>query len=86
MGGGLRRPSGPFQVICVLVAVALAVAFSISPLNVQCEQCDVRFHSDVDLDIARSIETGGINDKIVDTARLPDDELRLLPLASGRDA
>jgi hypothetical protein len=85
MGGGLRRPSGPFQVICVLVAVALAVAFSISPLNVQCEQCDVRFHSGVDLDIARSIETGGIHDKIVDTARLPDDELRLPPLASGRD-
>jgi hypothetical protein len=52
---------------------------------VQCEQCDVRFHSGVDLDIARSIETGGIHDKIVDTARLPDDELRLPPLASGRD-
>jgi hypothetical protein len=26
--GGLRRPYGPFQVVCVLVAVALAAAFS----------------------------------------------------------
>lgn len=86
MGGGLRRPSGPFQVICVLVAVVFAVAFSISPLNVQCEQCDVRFRSGVDLDIARSIETGGINDKIVDTAGLLDDGMRLPPLASGRGA
>jgi hypothetical protein len=86
MGGGLRRPSGPFQVICVLVAVALAVAFSISPLNVQCEQCDVRFRSGVGFDIARSIETGGINDKIVDTARLLDDEMRLFSLASRSGA
>src|SRR5215204_7555731 len=30
MWGGLRRPSGPFQVICVLVAAVLAAAFSSS--------------------------------------------------------
>jgi hypothetical protein len=83
MGGGLRRPNGPFQVICVLVAVAFAVAFSISPLDAQ---YDGRFRSGVDLDTARSIETGGINDKIVDTSRLLDDEMRLPPLAGGRDA
>jgi hypothetical protein len=70
-------------VICVLVAVAFAVAFSISPLDAQ---CDGRFRSGVDLDTARSIETGGINDKIVDTSRLLDDEMRLPPLAGGRGA
>src|SRR5262245_46236351 len=35
MGGGLRRPGRPFQVYCVLVAVALTVTFSISPLRAQ---------------------------------------------------
>jgi uncharacterized protein len=35
MGGGPRRPGGPFPVYCVLVAVVLAVAFSISPLRAQ---------------------------------------------------
>src|SRR5215208_1202942 len=30
MWGGLRRPSGPFQVICVLVAAVLAADFSSS--------------------------------------------------------
>ena len=34
MGGGLRRPSRPLQVICVLVA-AMAGAFSISPTEAQ---------------------------------------------------
>jgi hypothetical protein len=83
MGGGLWRPGGPFQVICVLVAVVLAVAFSISPLDAQ---YDGRFRSGVDLDTARSIETGGINDKIAGTSRLLDDEMRLPPLARGRGA
>jgi hypothetical protein len=83
MGGGLRRPKGPFQVICVLVAVVFAVAFSISPLDAQ---YDGRFRSVVDLDTAHSIETGGINDNIVDTSRLLDDEMRLPPLAGGRGA
>ena len=35
MGEGLRRPWGPLQVICVLVAAVLAVAFSISPIGAQ---------------------------------------------------
>jgi hypothetical protein len=33
MWGGSRRPNGPFQVNCVLVAAVLAVAFSISPIR-----------------------------------------------------
>src|SRR5215207_5615296 len=35
MWGGLRRPSGPFQVICVLVAAVLAAAFSNSITHAQ---------------------------------------------------
>lgn len=30
MRGGLRWPNGPFQVVCVLVAVVLTAAFSLS--------------------------------------------------------
>src|SRR5215471_10424879 len=33
--GGFRRPVRPFQVICVLVAAVIAVAFSISPSHAQ---------------------------------------------------
>ena len=33
--GGLRRPVRPFQVICVLAAAVIAVAFSISPSHAQ---------------------------------------------------
>src|SRR5713226_1426918 len=35
MGGGLRRPMGPFRVNCVLAAAVLAVAFSFSPIHAQ---------------------------------------------------
>src|SRR5256714_10184633 len=35
MWGGLRRPFGPFQVICVLVAAVLAAAFSSSITHAQ---------------------------------------------------
>jgi uncharacterized protein len=35
MGGGLRRPLRPLQVICVLVAACFVVAFSISPTVAQ---------------------------------------------------
>jgi TRAP transporter TAXI family solute receptor len=35
MWGGMRRPSGPFQVICVLVAAVLAAAFSSSTAHAQ---------------------------------------------------
>jgi hypothetical protein len=38
MGKGLRPPCAPFQVICVLVAAALVVAFSISPTRALQEQ------------------------------------------------
>lgn len=85
MGGGLRRPTGPFQVICVLVA-AIAVAFSISPLNAPYDQYDVRSAGGVDRHIARSIETGGSHDKSVDTAKPLGEDMRLPALASGRDA
>jgi hypothetical protein len=86
MGGGLRRPEGPFQVICVLVAVAPAVAFSISPLNTQPEQRDVGRVGGVALDIARSIEMGGSQDRIVGTAMPVDEETRLVWPRSGRRA
>jgi hypothetical protein len=35
MWGGLRRPMGPFQVTCVVVAAGLAAAFSTSPIDAQ---------------------------------------------------
>jgi TRAP transporter TAXI family solute receptor len=35
MWGGLRRPSGPFQIICVLVAAVFAAAFSSSITHAQ---------------------------------------------------
>jgi uncharacterized protein len=35
MWGGLRRPKGPFQVICVLATAVLVAAFSISPSSAQ---------------------------------------------------
>jgi hypothetical protein len=69
-----------------LVAVAPAVAFSISPRNAHYEQWDVRLRSGVDIDIARSIEMGASHDKIVDTAKLLDEDTRLPPRASGRGA
>jgi hypothetical protein len=86
MGGGLRRPKGPFQVICVLVTVAPAVAFSISPLNTQPEQRDVGRLGGVALDIAGSIEMGGSQDRIVDAAMPVDEETRHAPPRCGRRA
>ena len=93
MGGGLRRPGGPFQWYCVLVAAVLAVAFSISPLRAQQgQQQQGRFLEGVDLGISRSTlvdtfrrgnEIGGIDDKVGSIAKLLDEELHLVVRANS---